>query len=109
MLPQQHHNSCLPFVLPASSRSRPKGSESYWSTVPEADYHLRELCHLHFLANVFVCACTLTFVRYLDKAAIRSDSLAVSVTEVEETKAFLGILPLFLCICIYQMTYGAEG
>lgn len=24
---------------------------------------------------------------------------------VEETKAFLGIMPLFLCICIYQMTY----
>jgi hypothetical protein len=27
----------------------------------------------------------------------------VSVSEVEETKAFLGIMPLFLCIIIYQM------
>lgn len=24
----------------------------------------------------------------------------VSVSEVEETKAFLGIMPLFLCICV---------
>lgn len=44
--------------------------------------------------------------RCLDKAAIKSDrGPLVSLTEVEETKAFLGIMPLFLCICIYQMTY----
>jgi hypothetical protein len=29
----------------------------------------------------------------------------VSRTQVEETKAFIGIMPLFLCICIYQMAY----
>ncbi|KAF8061421.1 APC8 [Scenedesmus sp. PABB004] len=27
------------------------------------------------------------------------------VTEVEEAKAFIGVLPLFGCLCIYQMTY----
>jgi hypothetical protein len=44
--------------------------------------------------------------RALDKAAIKSDKpQPVSRTEVEETKAFLGIMPLFLCICIYQMAY----
>uniref|UniRef100_A0A383VGU9 Major facilitator superfamily (MFS) profile domain-containing protein n=1 Tax=Tetradesmus obliquus TaxID=3088 RepID=A0A383VGU9_TETOB len=45
-------------------------------------------------------------MRALDKAAIKSDAeKPVSRTEVEETKAFLGIMPLFLCICIYQMAY----
>lgn len=45
-------------------------------------------------------------MRALDKAAIKSDKPhPVSRTEVEETKAFLGIMPLFLCICIYQMAY----
>ena len=48
------------------------------------------------------CCCC----RALDKAAIKSDAeKPVSRTEVEETKAFLGIMPLFLCICIYQMAY----
>jgi hypothetical protein len=44
----------------------------------------------------------------LDRAAIRhgaSGRYQPSVTEVEETKAFLGILPIFLCVCIYQMCY----
>ncbi|KAF8073093.1 NPF8.3 [Scenedesmus sp. PABB004] len=43
----------------------------------------------------------------LDKAALVREGApaAASRTEVEETKAFLGIMPLFLCICIYQMTY----
>eukprot|EP00879_Flechtneria_rotunda_P000926 GHRR01001055.1.p1 GENE.GHRR01001055.1~~GHRR01001055.1.p1 ORF type:complete len:523 (+),score=105.75 GHRR01001055.1:1216-2784(+) len=42
----------------------------------------------------------------LDKAAINTgDIYQVSLTEVEETKAFLGIVPLFMCICIYQMAY----
>lgn len=45
-------------------------------------------------------------MRCLDKAAIRSGSAQpASLTEVEETKAFLGIMPLFLCIIFYQMTY----
>jgi hypothetical protein len=44
--------------------------------------------------------------RCLDKAAITSEGgPLVTLTEVEESKAFFGILPLFLCICIYQMTY----
>jgi hypothetical protein len=44
--------------------------------------------------------------RCLDKAAIKSEGgPLVTLTEVEESKAFFGILPLFLCICIYQMTY----
>lgn len=48
--------------------------------------------------------------RCLDKAAIRSDKPpVVSLTEVEETKAFLSILPLFLCICIYQMVGAANA
>ncbi len=33
--------------------------------------------------------------RALDKAAIKSDKHGASLTEVEETKAILGILPLF--------------
>jgi hypothetical protein len=48
---------------------------------------------------LLVCRC-------LDKAAIKSEAgPLVTLTEVEESKAFFGILPLFLCICIYQMTY----
>lgn len=43
--------------------------------------------------------------RALDKAALSGPGPAVSRTQVEETKAFLGIMPLFLCICIYQMAY----
>ncbi|GBF89822.1 hypothetical protein Rsub_02526 [Raphidocelis subcapitata] len=43
----------------------------------------------------------------LDRAAIKGvdEAKLVSVTEVEETKAFLYILPVFLCVCIWQMTY----
>ncbi|WIA14658.1 hypothetical protein OEZ85_003160 [Tetradesmus obliquus] len=45
-------------------------------------------------------------MKCLDKAAIKSEAgPQVTLTEVEESKAFFGILPLFLCICIYQMTY----
>lgn len=53
-----------------------------------------------------LCAC-----RFLDKAALSDragltgQGHAVSRTQVEETKAFIGIMPLFLCICIYQMAY----
>jgi hypothetical protein len=48
--------------------------------------------------------------RCLDKAAIESEAGPhVTLTEVEESKAFFGILPLFLCICIYQMTYVSVG
>jgi hypothetical protein len=55
-------------------------------------------CHLLLV----LCVCC----RALDKAAIKSDQpKPVTRTEVEETKAFLGIMPLFLCICIYQMAY----
>jgi hypothetical protein len=44
--------------------------------------------------------------RCLDKAAVAAGpGPTVSRTIVEETKAFLGIMPLFLCICIYQMAY----
>lgn len=41
--------------------------------------------------------------RALDKAAVSGKGPVVSRTQVEETKAFLGIMPLFLCICIYQV------
>ncbi|KAI8464338.1 MAG: POT family-domain-containing protein [Monoraphidium minutum] len=45
----------------------------------------------------------------LDKAALRGkaakDGYQVSMTEVEETKSFLGIMPIFLTVCIWQMTY----
>lgn len=45
-------------------------------------------------------------MRCLDKAAIRSSCQRhpdVTRTEVEETKAFFGILSLFAIVCIYQM------
>jgi len=48
--------------------------------------------------------CLLPVCRFLDKAAAVGEP-QVSRTQVEETKAFLGIMPLFLCICIYQMAY----
>ncbi|KAF6260843.1 POT family-domain-containing protein [Scenedesmus sp. NREL 46B-D3] len=53
------------------------------------------------------CCCRLTHdAKCLDKAAIKSETgHQVTLTEVEESKALFGILPLFLCICIYQMTY----
>lgn len=53
--------------------------------------------------GLFSCAC-----RFLDKAALSDRAEltghghAVSRTQVEETKAFIGIMPLYLCICIYQ-------
>lgn len=59
------------------------------------------MLHIAFMFLVGVARC-------LDKAAIKTDrpkGRPVSLTEVEETKAFLGIMPLFLCICIYQMAY----
>jgi hypothetical protein len=40
-----------------------------------------------------------------DRAGLTGHRPAVSRTQVEETKAFIGIMPLFLCICIYQMAY----
>jgi peptide/histidine transporter 3/4 len=44
--------------------------------------------------------------RCLDKAAIKSDAPhPVSVTEVEETKAFLRLMPIFGCVIIWQMCY----
>lgn len=46
--------------------------------------------------SLFTCRC-------LDKAAVDGPGPQVSRTYVEETKAFLGIMPLFLCICIYQV------
>lgn len=43
-------------------------------------------------------------MKWLDKAAILpsdgSKAATATRTEVEETKAFLGIMPLFLCICM---------
>lgn len=47
-------------------------------------------------------------MRALDRAAIRRDppgKYQVSLTEVEETKSFMAIMPIFLCVCIWQMTY----
>lgn len=63
-----------------------------------------------FLNVIHVCmrlhCSVVSIARCLDKAAIKTDRpYPVTMTEVEETKAFLGIMPLFLCICIYQMTY----
>jgi len=42
----------------------------------------------------------------LDRAAIphsRPGVYQASVTEVEETKALLGLGPIFLCVCIWQV------
>ncbi|KIZ04318.1 hypothetical protein MNEG_3635 [Monoraphidium neglectum] len=47
-------------------------------------------------------------MRGLDKAALphgRAGVHQVSRTEVEETKALLGIMPVFLVVCIWQMAY----
>ncbi|KAI8467277.1 MAG: POT family-domain-containing protein [Monoraphidium minutum] len=44
----------------------------------------------------------------LDRAAVphgRPGAYQVSRTEVEETKALVGIGPVFLCVCIWQMAY----
>lgn len=57
------------------------------------------------LVGITVCPDVHVFCRCLDKAAVSGPGLTVSRTMVEETKAFLGIMPLFLCICIYQMAY----
>lgn len=54
-------------------------------------------------------------LRFLDKAAIVCDSSSphgsrlVSLTEVEETKAFLGTLPIFFVLCIGTMVRRACG
>ena len=56
-------------------------------------------------------------LRCLDKAALigsapgggangaKARAAAASVTEVEETKALLGLGPIFLCVCLWQMCY----
>lgn len=56
-------------------------------------------------ADVPYVLCRVVCCRCLDKAAVSGPGPLVSRTVVEETKAFLGIMPLFLCICIYQMAY----
>jgi hypothetical protein len=46
-------------------------------------------------------------MRALDRAAIRHNKdgqYQVSMTEVEETKSFLYIIPIFLCIVIWQVS-----
>ena len=45
-------------------------------------------------------------MKALDRAAINTGRPhMVSLTLVEETKAFFGIMPIFLCVCIFQMCY----
>jgi len=47
-------------------------------------------------------------MKSLDKAAIKATEPVkhqVSVTEVEETKAFLRLMPIFACVIIWQMCY----